>query len=128
MDHVKQTLDRVSTYTWDAAINCCAGFMLGVITDTDTLLAAKVAMIHGLAVDLFADLASLATGGSEKEPNHYHATMLVGNILIDLVAILTLRQLQVIGNRGTVIFTTLSMLRCSQYLKQLLPSSLSLDH
>lgn len=128
MDHVKRAFDRVNTYTWDAAINCCAGFMLGVLTDTDTFHAAKVAMVHGLAVDLFADLSSLATGGSEKEPNTYHATMLVGNILIDLVAIVTLRHLQIIGSRGTVIFTTLSMLRCSQYLKELIPSRLNLDY
>lgn len=128
MDHVKQALDRISTYSWDAAINCCAGFLFGVLNDTDSVMAAQIAMIHGLAVDLFADLSSLATRGGEKKPNHYHATMLIGNILIDLSAILSLRQLQIIGNRGTVIFTSLSMLRCSQYLKQLIPSSLSLGH
>ena len=86
----------------------CLGYLYGAMFNADKKLAAKAVAILSTTQALFNLLNGFVTGGPEQNKKAYYFNATIGKLIIESVAIIAFRRLNLIAERGTIVLSCLT--------------------
>lgn len=104
-----------------ATVGAGLGYAYGLLFKAELILTAQLAAIQFVVSYIFEEVNKVVTGNPKKEAKKFYMVQLVGDAVIQAIALLAYRHFNIIGNLGTGVMSLYILAQANSNLEKSTP-------